>query len=449
MPRHEILYPRVLIVSRTQIDDRYSSGASIGKWFRDWPRSNLAHIYSTATSSTTHYCEHEYVLGGIERTFGTVFSRLKSSRVADAIKPTHDSNLTMPSRAAVLKYELSRAILAMGFWELFFLPKTSTQLESWIRDFRPDVIYSAPTDLSYLVLVLKLAARYRLPICIQIDDDWPHTRYKGSITRWPARYALKTKFRELIGKAELKLSNSAAMSREYKERYQTEFVPIMLCDDPERYRDEIGNTHFFSKPDLRIVYSGSLELDRWKSLRDLAIATANFDRKVIIDVYSYSVPQTALYGLNSLPNIRLQNGLPDRDVPAMLRSADILFLPEAFEGAHLEYIKYSISSKSHIYMMAQRPILVYGPIGAGVVRYAMEENWAFVVNQPGPDKLRSELERMINHPEECAAQLARARAVHQKNHDGKVVRQRLRDLICSAVSKSPGKERDRFKKAGV
>ena len=72
-------YPRVLIISRTELTEFNSEGAAIGGWLHNWPKDRLAHMYSVTMESVTPMCGHHFLLTGRERRWGWLFNRLKSA----------------------------------------------------------------------------------------------------------------------------------------------------------------------------------------------------------------------------------------------------------------------------------------------------------------------------------------------------------------------------------
>ena len=86
-------------------------------------------------------------------------------------------------------------------------------------------------------------------------------------------------------------------------------------------------------------------------------------------------------------------------------------------------------------MASGTPILVYGPPISSNVRYAIREDWGFVVKKPGKTRLVDAIiiiKLMKDH--KLRVRLGRcARALAFRNHDATDVRQIFRKLMCDVA----------------
>ena len=87
--------------------------------------------------------------------------------------------------------------------------------------------------------------------------------------------------------------------------------------------------------------------------------------------------------------------------------------------------------------MSGRPILVYGPAGVGVVEYAREFGWGYIVDLPDRQKLKEAVLRLINDQQFRQQLVETASAVAEANHNAGNVRERLRLLLCDAANGQP------------
>ena len=151
-----------------------------------------------------------------------------------------------------MKIYISRFIVDSGFWEVIFVVRLSEDMKQFIEDFNPDIIYCQGYSLSFTLLPLLISKYYDLPICFQTTDDWPNERYKKS----PVSYLVKKKARELITKAETRMSFGAKMTEEYKRRYKVEFENTYHLDDINRF-DVVKKC---VQSDFTIIYTGLIAL---------------------------------------------------------------------------------------------------------------------------------------------------------------------------------------------
>jgi hypothetical protein len=429
-------YPRVLIVSKCLINDRDSAGGSVRNWFREWPRECLAQLCSGYTFDSGAFCSSNFKLGTEERRFGWLFFRLKGSALGDAAQPFCESARSHLEESEwkqwrKLVFDFGDLLFQSGVWELIFLPQMSLRLREWLRKFCPDVMFVQGADVSFMRLPLLIHDEFGIPICFNIVDDWVEHLYGKSAMAPLMQNIVRRTFCQLAEKSALRLTIGELMAEEYEKRYRVPFTPLMQCDDSERFnafaREKRADTGT-----VGIVYSGSLALDRWKALVELA-TVAEILRgdgfSITITAYAPFIPKEAGGKLAKMPTLSLCGALPDGHVPHVLSTAKVLFLPESFEPMMRSYTRLSVSTKAHLYMMSGRPILVYGPPEIGTVDYARREKWGYVVDRQGLEPLAIALKRMLTERDLCDTLVKRGFEVAARNHDGKTVRKRLHSAL--------------------
>ena len=429
-------YPRVLLVSRAEISDADSSGISRGRWFADWPKDRIAQIYSSPSASKEPFCPIRYEFGADDRQFGNLFARAKRSSFGTAFRQQlvqHSADGWLKQKLRGIKCLTIDSLVKTGFWELLFYPQPSQRMSEWCLQFQPDLIYTTCTDLSYIELSLYLKSALNIPMSLQVDDDWLGTLYTKGLSAHFLRPFVEKKINRLLSDSSVCFSTGPLMSAEYMRRYGKHFEPIYLADNIERFDQcipkRLGNDSKFI-----IVYSGSLYLGRWRGLLDLDSALSQMAVESEIRVFTGHIPPEAASAFAACPRIQTHPGLKDAEVPSLFKGADMLFLPESFEAKYQDYIRFSISSKAHIYMMSGRPIIVYGPSEAGVVEYARTNGWATVVDQRNIDGLAEAVMSIEGRSPEIDETLRRARSTAERNHDDDQVRLRFKQLLTDCAN---------------
>jgi glycosyltransferase involved in cell wall biosynthesis len=330
---------------------------------------------------------------------------------------------------------ISNILLESGLWELIFKPVLSEGLIKWVENFKPEVIYCQGYDLTFSWLPLMLSRKFNLPICFQTTDDWPDYLYKTSIVSFLIRPIVHKAVKELIVSSSCRLAFSDSMVVEYAKRYGFPFEKIMLGDNIHRFRQSITR-HVVKKEKFSVIYSGKLEVGRWKSLVELCKA-AEFLRSegldIVVTAFASSIPPEAINRLKNIQNLQILPP-PDHEVlPSYLKGADVLFLPESFDPKLAQGFRHSISTKAVLYMMSERPILVYASPLNGVTKYAKCEGWAYVVDQPQNGLLIDALRLLLTNQDFKEKMVRKALKVALKNHDEERIRVRFLLLIRSIV----------------
>lgn len=435
-------YPKVLIVTKSQIGDIDSAGAALRGWFGDWPRDHLAQVYSGVPAGGKLFCERNLQLGPEERRLGRVFSWLKESGLGDGALPFRKAAATAGTRRQGFLARVKRAVglilIESGLWELVFSPRLSSRLRNFIEDFKPDVLFAQGCDITFMRLPLLIEAYYGTPVHFDVVDDWVTHLYRRSILGPTMNSVVARTFQRLARVSARRYCIGHLMAEEYRSRFGMDFTPLLQCDNPERFAAARSRYRTESLKCTEIVYSGSLALRRWEALLDLADACERArasGRNVSIIAYVPFVPPEAVDALGAAHCLELRPAVPDAEVPRILSGADILFLPESFDPSMREFIRLSVSTKCHLYMMSGRPSLVYGPPGIGTVEYARNQGWGMVVDQRGPQGLKRAIEALQDDPAAVGKLLAEARNVAAAHHSAPIVREELRLSLLGAIPK--------------
>lgn len=403
--------------------------------FGDWPKDRLAQIHASADPpGYGEFCGHYYRLQPRDRRLGSLFQRLRagvfSMTTMDAV-PRQDSccPVGVQSRwAKEFKSQIAGWLVDSGFWELMFRVRLSQPMLEFIKDFEPDLIYCQGYSLGFATLPLLMAKRFGLPICFQTTDDWPSYTYRCFPTNWLLRHQA----RRLVTEAKVRLAFGEKMRRKFESRYGVSLHTTYHLDDPGRF----PNGSRISTAPLQVIYAGSIGMRRYEAIQDLLSAIKALpdgNRAIKIAIYCSSFPKDTPRELFDSPEITVLPLPKHDDLPRILGSATVLFLPESFNVAP-ELIEYSISSKAHVYMMSGRPILVYGPAYSGTVEYAAEGGWAAVVTERNQELLKQALLRLLHNSRENAALKRKADACLRRNHNLTVGREQFRSLLAGAVS---------------
>ena len=117
--------------------------------------------------------------------------------------------------------------------------------------------------------------------------------------------------------------------------------------------------------------------------------------------------------------------VPQSELPQVLSSADILFLPYSFLESSRGAVETAFPSKIADYLAAGKPILVFGPRYSSLVRYASEQGFAEIVDEFSPAALARSIQKIVFSPTYKERLAARALEVFAANHDIRCQRQKF------------------------
>lgn len=427
-------YPRVLLVLMTKVKADDPSNLLIRTQFGEWPKDHLAQIHAMGNAAGHgELCGSYYRLQACDRFLGGLFRKLRRG-VFEMVAADEAKRRIIATPEGVLgrwgkvvKKRIGDWLIGSGLWEVVFRVLMSKPMARFIEEFKPDLVYCQGYSLGFATLPLLIKKRFKIPICFQTTDDWPRYTYRSS----PISCLLRRKARKLMIEAKVRMAFGEKMRRLYEHRYDVRFEATYHLDDPNRFPKE---SKFGTEP-IQIVYTGSIGLRRYEAVQDLLQAVRSLQdhgRPIQIELYCSGLPKDTPRELYDAPEVKFLP-LPTHDeLPIVLASASVLFLPESFSVAP-ELIEHAISTKAHLYMMSSRPILVYGPAYSGTVEYAVEAGWAAVLAERNHDRLKELLWKLL-HDRAWNAELSRkARVCAQKNHDLITGRERFCKLLAEAA----------------
>jgi len=425
-------YPRVLFLTSAAFNKVTGGGVTFSNLFRDWPRDHIATVHNDTVPVTTDVCERYYRLGEAEIHRRGVWRRLlpvvgqTSVDVSDA--PACPSLLRRMARLG------RRVLFGNGLSDTGLL---TPELERWVEEFRPQVLYTILGTNGMMELANALRRRFNLALVVHIMDDWPAVAYRGGLLSGPTRRYMDRLLHQLLLAAAGRLCISDAMASEYRQRYG---VPFDVFQNPV----DTGTWAAFGKTDIavglpaRIAYIGSiLEEAQLTSVVDCCRAVAALRRRgidVVFHIYSPAY-QTAVHRSRLVFDeaVCLHDAVTDdAEVFRLLGAADVLLLPVNFDAATIRYVRLSMPTKVPAFLFSGTPVLVYAPEALAQTEYARRAGWGLVIDRREEAALMHGIERLLTDML-LREQLSRAaRSTAHEHHDSARVRTRFQVLLRQA-----------------
>ncbi len=438
-------YPKILIIAigRINLIDTANNGLLLRNLFGNWPKDNMAQIYSSGSNGDIGFFAHYYQLGPKERHLGRMFYTIKINDQNPVKKQSLSPNLLHNKLSIISKFKnlLKRIIIDTGLYEFIFRPRLSTKILSWVKEFQPDIIFAQGYNLTFTWLPVMLKERLDLSLIYYPTDDWPVDLYinKGRFNPLITpliRRAVSSASKRIVEKASLRIAFNRFMQEEYVKRYKKEFTILMHGDSISRFKSLVPVRHAASN-EIWIVSTGAFDEHRYPLLFDLDKACGILKEKeynLKTTIFPVNTIDELLPSGNSFKHIDFEPCPSHDKLAAILKGADILFLPERFDSSS-EDIRLCVSSKAHLFMFSEKPIIVYSSQKTGIARYATEEGWAIVAEKQDPKVLAKDIEKLILDKVYCNLLIEKANTTSQKNHDLLSIQDTFKELVCSVVNK--------------
>lgn len=417
-------YPRILFITPHAFNKVTGTGITFTNLFRGWPKDRIATVHDDSLPVTTDICETYYRLGDREiRKFGRALINRSAGQpepcgVARAVSPAHPSILQ-----AIKKFVFGDGLPQRGV--------LTPELEAWIAEFKPDVVYTILGSNGLMDIVEKVQKRFDLPLVVHIMDDWMTGAFRTGLLGPLQRRRMMGGIRRLIDKASLRLGICDAMCEAYKDRFGVPFQAFQNVVDTEavtKYRTDPA----IVRTPARIVYAGSIfAYAQRQSLIDCCQAVDQLSKKgEAIELHIYC-PPSHIAGSEGLfavgPAIYLHGPLTDdEEFFRTTCEADILLMPVNFDRASCDFVRYSMPTRVPAYMASGTPILVYGPEDVAQVGYAANEEWGLVHSKEGFNSLKEALLDLVKDLHLRGQLSDRSLKLASASHNSRIVQESFR-----------------------
>ncbi len=219
-------------------------------------------------------------------------------------------------------------------------------IKQFVQDFNPDVIFAPCYGTHYMIRLTNLVSGFCCaPIVSYISDDfYTNKQLRFSILYWLNHFLLRKHVRQVFKKYRLVYT----MTDEQKEQCERDLHANMkILRKGGAFLKEKEKTTVNSP--IRIVYAGSLYVNRWKTLTSLAqsIRELNKDsQRFKLDIYTNSIlnsEQKAI--LDDKVSSEIHETVTMDELWAVYRNSDIALHAEGFDLVNRLKVRLSFSTK--------------------------------------------------------------------------------------------------------
>ena len=430
-------FPRVLVVGQG-LNRITGGGITLCSLFQGWDKAALASITTIEDSGSGDVCNRVFAYGPNEDHIVWPLSLFRRRRDENGSLSFGDPGSAAPAtpvtgRSASLRSKGQKLIDTLGVGDYVRTLRLSEELDGWISDFAPQVLYSQLSSLSLIRLLLTIQERYGVPVVLHFMDDWPVTACRRGPMVGRARKQMEEGLEQLVSTCHAGLCIGEAMCEAYASRYDRMFRPFQNCIEFESWAKHSKQHWSFSEP-FTIGYTGRVGTANVDSLARvttvvsrLAEGGAPVRMRLVINSNT-----TVASRLAQMTGVEFQGRIPHDAMPSFLGSCDALLLPLDFDSGSQDFARYSMPSKLPEYLASGTPVVLVAPAQLAVTEYVRRRQCGLVI-----DSLESEeIGQAISHlmaDEALRSRLGRAGfEVAMREHDGRVVRANFRDVFVRA-----------------
>lgn len=394
------MYPKVLIVAHNALSDTQNNGKTISGFFHGWDQSKLAQIYLTSDIPDFTVCELFFQINDFD-----IAKRLTLRRSVQGRKVTRKniSEIRIDKKKAgtnpvppVIKRLFSTLIRLVRdcMWHLAGF--RTMAMRKFILEFEPQIVFFQSSNSSYAFSLVRWICRTeRIPLVMQITDDYITPRFSISPFFWIQHYRLLKRYKWAFSVAEHVIVVGEKMAQEYQVRfggiYSVAMNTSFNLNLPEYYAQD--------RP-VQLLYAGNLGLNRWKVLATVAQCLRELHREEGIlsqlSIYSLVMPSSReLRVLNLGIYSRYLGSVNSLELNILKSDSDILLHVEAFDRVNRHITRLSISTKIPEYLASGRCILAIGPRGIASIDYILDSDLGFVITSSKKDVIRRNLKMIV------------------------------------------------------
>jgi len=178
------------------------------------------------------------------------------------------------------------------------------------------------------------------------------------------------------------------------------------------------HTDYNPKPPYTILYTGRIYWPQIRSLKNLIKAIEEIkDIDVKLKIYCPN-PKDYLKKIGIIESEKVEILIaPPQKMPEIQTQSDILFLPLSWHTKSQTIIDTATPGKLADYLISNRPILIHAPKSTYLVKYAKENNFAYVVDKENIEKLKSAIKTLLFDTIFTKRIIENAKNTFFKNHD--------------------------------
>jgi glycosyltransferase involved in cell wall biosynthesis len=207
--------------------------------------------------------------------------------------------------------------------------------------------------------------------------------------------------------------------KRYGKEIASKLIVIYNSIFPESYlKIQKSQPIYNSQPPYSILFTGKIYWPQIGAIKNLIKAINSIkDLDIKFQIYTPSpIDYLKSIGIEPSEKVFISVASPE-EIPAIQTKADIVFLPLSWNTKSPNIINTATPGKLTDYLISGKPILIHAPASSFLVKYAKENNFAFVVDEENIEKLKEAIRKLLTDKELTKTLIENAQKIFFKNHD--------------------------------
>ncbi len=373
---------RILIISRDSWNNTNNTGNTLSNLFQEFTGAEFGNIFCRDEVPQNNCCKSYYRISErllIKKLFNRNY--VLGEKINKSYADQQNTLIVdLQNQASEKKrydfFRKYRLVLFLWLRELLWkiVNWRSNQLNDYLDEFNPDIIFSPSYDSFYMHDILHYVKKRTdaKVVFFHYDDLLSYRQYSLSPLFWLNRYMLRQKMKKSINLAEI----NYCITREQIDVYEK------ITGKAFKLLQKAGNFNDSpvppaAKSPLKIIYTGNVIYGRLNSLIKIGglLNRLNHEgKKFELIIYSANaIPLSALDFFKKTQCVYFKGKISSEIIPTVLAQADLLLHVESFEKHQKLSTSLSFSTKLIDYFQAGRCCIAFGWEKAVSIKY-IEDN---------------------------------------------------------------------------
>ena len=270
--------------------------------------------------------------------------------------------------------------LLLAFREMLWMVGgwKNDNLKRYLEEVRPDILFFPVFGCYYPHKLLQYihSLTDAKVVLFHADDNYTLKQFSLSPFYWLYRFGLRKWVRRSAKIADMQYCISDVQKEDYDKAFGCECKVLTKFAD---FRGEPPLKESYGAP-LQLVFTGNININRWKSLSMLVKALERINRdgvKAQLRIYTATPMTEAMQkALDVKDTSFLMGSVPSSEIPRIQCEADLLVHAEATDRKNRLTVRQSFSTKIVDYLKTARPIVAVGPKEVASIKHLIDHDCA-------------------------------------------------------------------------
>ncbi len=387
---------RLLVLSRSAWRNDNSTGRTLSDIMSALPDAEVYGISMRDQAMQNDICKQNFIISEkqmVKHLLGKGQVGKKEQVLSQDTQEVSNIYDNTKAKSRILLWFLRELLWSIGGWK-------NENLKRYIEEVKPDIIFSPVFPGCYpqkLLLHIKKISGAKVAV-FHMDDNYTLKRYSLSPLFWIYRFLMRKWVKKATKSADIVYVISELQKKEYEKCFGC------VCKLLTKAADFMGEPELkkeYNSP-LQLVYTGNIELNRWKSLAHIANVLEQINKngiKAQLKIYTGNqITDKMNEALNRGESSCVMGSVSADKVAEIQKNADMLVHVEALDIKNKLTVRQSFSTKIVDYLAAARPILAFGPKDVASIDHFVKNDCAITADSE--EELFSKLSAAIEDKNE-------------------------------------------------